>query len=79
MNRMFSLTQALAWLPGARLAGDGGVAVQRVHTDTRSLQRPQNKLLSPPAPSGIASPIVRITSTYRGGSGTGPERALEAI
>ena len=38
MNRMFSLVQALAWLPGARLAGDGGVAVQRVHTDTRSLQ-----------------------------------------
>jgi UDP-N-acetylmuramoyl-tripeptide--D-alanyl-D-alanine ligase len=35
---MFSLAQALAWLPGARLVGDGAVAVQRVHTDTRSLQ-----------------------------------------
>jgi UDP-N-acetylmuramoyl-tripeptide--D-alanyl-D-alanine ligase len=38
MSAMFSLAQALAWLPGARLAGDGAVAVQRVHTDTRSLQ-----------------------------------------
>ena len=38
MSAMFSLSQALAWLPGARLAGDGAVAVQRVHTDTRSLQ-----------------------------------------
>ncbi|MEY4266180.1 MAG: hypothetical protein RIS90_715, partial [Pseudomonadota bacterium] len=38
MSAMFSLAQALAWLPGARLVGDGAVAVQRVHTDTRSLQ-----------------------------------------
>ena len=38
MSPMFSLQQALAWLPGARLVGDGAVAVQRVHTDTRSLQ-----------------------------------------
>ena len=38
MSHMFSLAQALAWLPGARLAGDGDVTVQRVHTDTRSLQ-----------------------------------------
>ena len=38
MTAMFSLQQALAWLPGARLVGDGAVAVQRVHTDTRSLQ-----------------------------------------
>jgi UDP-N-acetylmuramoyl-tripeptide--D-alanyl-D-alanine ligase len=35
---MFALQQALDWLPGAGLAGDGAVAVQRVHTDTRSLQ-----------------------------------------
>ena len=38
MSPMFSLQQALAWLPGARQVGDGAVAVQRVHTDTRSLQ-----------------------------------------
>jgi len=38
MSSMFTLQQAQAWLPGARLAGDGAVAVQRVHTDTRSLQ-----------------------------------------
>ena len=37
MTAMFSLQQAMAWLPGARLVGDGAVAVQRVHTDTRSL------------------------------------------
>jgi UDP-N-acetylmuramoyl-tripeptide--D-alanyl-D-alanine ligase len=38
MSGMFTLREALQWLPGARLVGDGGVAVQRVHTDTRSLQ-----------------------------------------
>ena len=38
MTAMFSLQQALAWLPGALLVGDGAVAVQRVHTDTRTLQ-----------------------------------------
>ena len=38
MSAMFNLAQALAWLPGARLVGEGAVAVQRVHTDTRSLQ-----------------------------------------
>lgn len=35
---MFTLQQALAWLPGARLVGDGGVAPLRVHSDTRTLQ-----------------------------------------
>ncbi|MFM1907196.1 MAG: hypothetical protein RLZZ591_873 [Pseudomonadota bacterium] len=34
---MFTLAQALAWLPGASLVGAGDVAVQRVHTDTRTL------------------------------------------
>jgi UDP-N-acetylmuramoyl-tripeptide--D-alanyl-D-alanine ligase len=38
MSAMFTLNDALAWLPGARLVGDGGVPVQRVHTDTRTLQ-----------------------------------------
>ncbi len=38
MSAMFTLAQALAWLPGGALAGDGAVAVQRVHTDTRTLQ-----------------------------------------
>ncbi len=35
---MMTLTQALQWLPGGRLVGDGDVTVQRVHTDTRTLQ-----------------------------------------
>ena len=35
---MMSLQQALGWSPSARLIGDGRVVLQRVHTDTRSLQ-----------------------------------------
>ncbi len=35
---MMSLAQALRWIPGGRLHGDGAVAITRVHTDTRSLQ-----------------------------------------
>jgi UDP-N-acetylmuramoyl-tripeptide--D-alanyl-D-alanine ligase len=35
---MMNLRQALAWLPSARLVGDGGVKALRVNTDTRSLQ-----------------------------------------
>jgi UDP-N-acetylmuramoyl-tripeptide--D-alanyl-D-alanine ligase len=35
---MFTLADAASWLPGATLVGDGAVAVQRVHSDTRSLQ-----------------------------------------
>jgi UDP-N-acetylmuramoyl-tripeptide--D-alanyl-D-alanine ligase len=38
MSAMFTLAQALQWMPGAVLRGSGGVAVQRVHSDTRSLQ-----------------------------------------
>lgn len=38
MSAMLTLQQAQAWVEGARLVGDGGVAVQRVHTDTRTLQ-----------------------------------------
>jgi len=38
MSAMLTLRQAQAWIEGARLVGDGGVAVQRVHTDTRTLQ-----------------------------------------
>jgi UDP-N-acetylmuramoyl-tripeptide--D-alanyl-D-alanine ligase len=34
---MFTLQQALPWLAGARLLGDGLVGVQRVHSDTRTL------------------------------------------
>jgi UDP-N-acetylmuramoyl-tripeptide--D-alanyl-D-alanine ligase len=37
VNQMFQLQQAAAWV-GGRLVGDGAVAVQRVHTDTRTLQ-----------------------------------------
>jgi UDP-N-acetylmuramoyl-tripeptide--D-alanyl-D-alanine ligase len=32
------LQQAARWLPGARLVGDAATRVQRVHTDTRTLQ-----------------------------------------
>ena len=35
---MMTLAQAHALLPGSTLVGDGGVTVQRVHSDTRSLQ-----------------------------------------
>jgi UDP-N-acetylmuramoyl-tripeptide--D-alanyl-D-alanine ligase len=38
MSTMLTLQQALPWLSGARLIGDGSVAVQRVHSDTRTLQ-----------------------------------------
>jgi len=38
MSAMFKLEQALQWLPQAALAGDGSVAVERVHSDTRTLQ-----------------------------------------
>jgi UDP-N-acetylmuramoyl-tripeptide--D-alanyl-D-alanine ligase len=37
MSVMFSLSRALAWLPGGTLVGNGEVAVQRVHSDTRTL------------------------------------------
>ena len=35
---MMTLSQAMAWLPGATLVGAGATAVQRVHSDTRTLQ-----------------------------------------
>jgi UDP-N-acetylmuramoyl-tripeptide--D-alanyl-D-alanine ligase len=35
---MLTLSQALPWIAGGRLAGDGNVQVARVHTDTRTLQ-----------------------------------------
>jgi len=36
---MLTLAEARALLPGATLVGDGRIAFQRVHSDTRSLQR----------------------------------------
>lgn len=33
-----ALAQVAAWLPGARLAGDGATRIARVHSDTRTLQ-----------------------------------------
>ena len=40
MSIMFTLSQALSWIPGGALVGDGAgaVPVQRVHSDTRTLQ-----------------------------------------
>ncbi len=38
MTAMFTLAQALPWIPGGRLVGDASVAVERVHSDSRTLQ-----------------------------------------
>lgn len=38
MTTMMTLAEAHAWLPGSTLVGDGQVAIQRVHSDTRSLR-----------------------------------------
>jgi UDP-N-acetylmuramoyl-tripeptide--D-alanyl-D-alanine ligase len=38
MKPMMTLQTAMQWLPGATLVGDGSVSVQRVHTDTRSVE-----------------------------------------
>ncbi len=38
MTRMMDLRQALAWLAGGVPVGDMAVAIERVHTDTRSLK-----------------------------------------
>ena len=38
MSAMFTLAEAMAWLPGGTLVGDPGRAVERVHSDTRTLQ-----------------------------------------
>jgi len=34
---MMTLEQAVSWIPGARLVGDGKTYIDRVHTDTRTL------------------------------------------
>jgi UDP-N-acetylmuramoyl-tripeptide--D-alanyl-D-alanine ligase len=38
MSSMMTLAQALQWISGGKLAGDGNVAIARVHSDTRTLQ-----------------------------------------
>ncbi len=38
MSAMMNLLQARDWIPGARLSGAGEVLIQRVHTDSRSLE-----------------------------------------
>jgi UDP-N-acetylmuramoyl-tripeptide--D-alanyl-D-alanine ligase len=38
MSSMFTLAQAVPWIPGGTLVGDGSVVVERVHSDTRTLQ-----------------------------------------
>jgi UDP-N-acetylmuramoyl-tripeptide--D-alanyl-D-alanine ligase len=35
---MFTLAQALRWIPGGKLVGEGATEVLRVHSDTRTLQ-----------------------------------------
>ena len=37
MTPMMTLRQAQVWIAGSRLVGDGNVAVNRVHTDSRTL------------------------------------------
>ncbi len=39
MNAMMSLLEVARWLPGAQVHGDSTVAVARVHSDTRTLER----------------------------------------
>lgn len=38
MNSMMSLAQVVGWLAGAQLAGEASVRVNRVHTDTRTIE-----------------------------------------
>ena len=38
MSPMMSIAQAVHWLAGSHLLGDGSTLVQRVHTDTRSIE-----------------------------------------
>ena len=38
MLSMMSLAQVVGWLVGAQLVGDASVRVNRVHTDTRTLE-----------------------------------------
>ena len=38
MSSMFTLAQALRWIPGGKLVGEGATEVLRVHSDTRTLQ-----------------------------------------
>ena len=38
MTDTMTLQQALAWIPGATLWGDGSTKVARIHTDTRTVQ-----------------------------------------
>jgi len=38
MTTMFTLQEALGWMPGARLVGDAATPIARVHTDSRTLQ-----------------------------------------
>ena len=38
MTSMMPLQTAMAWLAGATLVGDGSTPVQRIHTDTRSVE-----------------------------------------
>ena len=35
---MFALSEALPWIPTGKLVGEGATAVERVHSDTRTLQ-----------------------------------------
>ena len=38
MTHMMAVAQAVQWLPGSQLLGDSSALVQRVHTDTRSIE-----------------------------------------
>ena len=38
MTTFMTLAQAVAMVPGAALVGDGARAIERVHTDTRTLR-----------------------------------------
>lgn len=38
MSRMMNVGQVAQWIAGSQLSGDGSAVVQRVHTDTRSIE-----------------------------------------
>ncbi|MDP3135205.1 MAG: UDP-N-acetylmuramoyl-tripeptide--D-alanyl-D-alanine ligase [Burkholderiaceae bacterium] len=78
---MMSLREALACLPGARLAGAGDITFDRVHTDTRSLRAGDlfvalkgerfdaNELLAQARDSGAVAAIAHVGALPPGMSG----------
>ena len=80
---MMTLAEAHALLPSARLIGEPAVAVERVHSDTRTLQRGDLFVALPTrrasGSSRAASPSVAIDAGRAPPAGAfAPERAASA-